>query len=83
MSVNDLPTLWEISHCIHVLRSNIPVFLYNKLVDLLAENNSPTQVSTRFTDQVQTKEPIGKNLVVVRMPDHVDRVMRTCENKSE
>ena len=27
--------------------------------DLLAENNSRTQVSTRFTDQVQTKEPVG------------------------
>ena len=33
--------------------------LYNKLTDLLAENNSPTQVSTRFTDQIQTKEPVG------------------------
>ena len=27
--------------------------------DLFAENSSPTQVSMRFTDQVQTKEPVG------------------------
>ena len=40
---------------------NIPLYscvaerVYNELTDLLAENN----VSTRFTDQVQTKEPVG------------------------
>ena len=47
---------------------NIPLYscvseqVYNKLTDLFAENNLPTQVSTRFTDQVQTKEPVGKCL---------------------
>ena len=42
------------------LHSCVAERVRNKLTDLLAENNSRTQVSTRFTDQVQTKEPVGK-----------------------
>ena len=40
--------------------------VYNKISDLLAENNSPTQISARFTDQEQTKEPVG-NVTLSRM----------------
>ena len=46
---------WEIPHCSPCVAERVR----NKLTDLLAENNSRTQVSTRFTDQVQTKEPVG------------------------
>ena len=51
------------------------VFIFNKNVNLTIPhnsaglfdpaNNSPTQVSTRFTDQVQTKEPVGNYICML------------------